>query len=58
MAGDIDLSKYEGLLAKAKQAFRVDSAYAIAVAKPAGAVVARRQQKEAVLSGDSKDSDV
>jgi len=42
---DFDYSKYAELLREAKKAFLADSAYAIAVAKPAGTFAARRREK-------------
>ena len=46
MAGDSEFERYRPLVERAKQAFATDTSYAIAVAKQAGALVARRNQQE------------
>lgn len=48
MFKDFDVEPYRELLAEAREAFLTDSAYAIAIARPAGALAARRQSKVSV----------
>lgn len=55
MPRDFDYSAYTELLREAKIAFLADSAYAIAIAKPAGQLVSRQKRKE---SDEQADSDV
>lgn len=46
MTKDFEFSNYAELIREARRAFLADSAYAIAVARPAGALVARRKERE------------
>lgn len=46
MPKNFDYSAYSELLREAKAAFLADSAYAIAIAKPAGQIVSRQGQSQ------------
>lgn len=56
MTDSFDVTPYLELLRESKRAFLEDSAYAIAIAKPAGSFAARAREKEE--SEESANSDV
>lgn len=56
MPKNFDPDKYSELLRESKIAFLQDSAYAIAVAKPAGTFAAKQREKE--KDGETPDSAV
>lgn len=45
MAKEFDLTPYMDLVSRARDAFMEDTSYAIAIARPAGALVARRNER-------------
>ena len=45
---DFSVEHYSELIQEGRRAFLTDSAYAIAIARPAGALAARRRDKDAV----------
>jgi hypothetical protein len=53
---DFNVERFSELLREGRKAFLTDSAYAIAIARPAGALAARRREKEAI--GEMAASDV
>lgn len=58
MASDFDPSMHTNLVQSARLGFLTDTAYAIAIARPAGTLAARRSEKARLDSaeGDSGDS--
>lgn len=46
MSKDFDLERFSELIKEGRRAFLTDSAYAIAIARPAGALAARRRDRE------------
>lgn len=46
MPKEFDITGHMDLVSRARDAFLEDTSYAIAIAKPAGALVARRKERE------------
>ena len=61
MAKEFNVTAHTELLRSARNAFLLDTAYAIAIARPAGALVARRAERarlvEATQDGAEQNSD-
>lgn len=49
MPKDFNVERFSELIRDGRRAFLTDSAYAIAIARPAGALIARRRDKEAAV---------
>lgn len=51
MPKEFSVERFAELVKEGRRAFLTDSAYAIAIARPAGALAARRRDKEASVEG-------